>query len=91
MGVQPSNAAPFCENYSKPYFDAKQLEKGIEYEVVKILGPFFLTKCPFLKKVPFLGNVKHCPKFLDLELLIEIETFKLSSSRYKSAMRVCIW
>ena len=25
--VQLSNAAPFCENYTKLYFDAKHLEK----------------------------------------------------------------
>ena len=27
--VQQSNAAPFCKNYAKLYFDAKPLEKGL--------------------------------------------------------------
>ena len=27
--VRLSNAAPFCENYTKFYFDAKHLEKGL--------------------------------------------------------------
>ena len=60
MGVQPSNAAPFCENYSKPYFDAKQLEKGIEYEVVKILGPFF-NKVSFFEKSALFGQCQTLP------------------------------
>ena len=45
---------PFCENYVKLYFDAKQrLNKGGE-----ILGPLFL------KKVIFLANIKRGPNFL---------------------------
>ena len=27
--IQLSNTAPFCENYTKLYFDAKHLEKGL--------------------------------------------------------------
>ena len=27
--AQQSNAAPFCENYARLFFDAKQLEKGL--------------------------------------------------------------
>ena len=27
--IRQSNAAPFCKNYAKFYFDAKHLEKGL--------------------------------------------------------------
>ena len=27
--IQQSDAAPFCENYAKLYFDTKHLEKGL--------------------------------------------------------------
>ena len=27
--VRPTNAASFCENYARLYFDAKHLEKGL--------------------------------------------------------------
>ena len=35
--VRLSNVAPFCENYTKLYFDAKH----------KIFGALFSRKCPF--------------------------------------------
>ena len=43
------NAAPFCENYAKLYFDTKHLEKGLNNEGrgMKFLVPFFQNKCPF--------------------------------------------
>ena len=30
--IRLSNAAPFCENYTKLYFNAKQLKKGLNRE-----------------------------------------------------------
>ena len=41
-----------CENYTKLYFDAKHLEKGLNRGGegrggVKFLVPFFQKKCPF--------------------------------------------
>ena len=29
LSVQQSDAVPFCENYTKLYFNAKHLEKGL--------------------------------------------------------------
>ena len=51
--VRLSKAVPFCENYTKFYFDAKHLEKGLNRGRVKFLGPFFLKKCRFHRKCPF--------------------------------------
>ena len=51
-----SNAAPFCKNYAKLYFDAKHLGKGLNRGAgLKFLGPFFQkNKMPFFhKKCPF--------------------------------------
>ena len=46
--VRLSNAAPFCENYTKLYFDAKHLEKGLKrMGGVKFLVPFFSKKVSF--------------------------------------------
>ena len=39
--VQQSGAAPFCENYAKLYFDAKEMG------LVKNFGSLILKKCPF--------------------------------------------
>ena len=41
--VQLSNAAPFCQNYTKLYFDAKHLENGLNRGEGrrKFLVPFF--------------------------------------------------
>ena len=50
--VRLSNAAPFCENYTKFYFDAKH----------KTFGAIFL------KKVPFLANIERYPTFLEYAL-----------------------
>ena len=48
-----SNAAPFCQNYVKLYFDAKHSEKGLNRGEVEFLEPFFQKsvllskeKCP---------------------------------------------
>ena len=51
------NTAPFCENYTKVYFDAKLLEKGLNRAAwggdggwLKFLVsnfPFFIKKSPF--------------------------------------------
>ena len=38
------DAALFCENYSKLYFDAKHLEKRLNRGVVKFLVLFFFQK-----------------------------------------------
>ena len=38
------DAAPFCENYLKLYFNEKHLEKRIEEGVVKYLMPFLFQK-----------------------------------------------
>ena len=43
--VRRSNAAPFCKNYAKVYFDAKHLQKGLnggEQGGVEIFGVLFL-------------------------------------------------
>ena len=39
--VRLSHAAPFCENYTKLYFDAKHLEKGLNRRWGEIFGAFF--------------------------------------------------
>ena len=54
--IIPLNAARFCENYTKLYFDAKHLEKGLNSGGggVKFIGPFFQKSFPFfMKKCPF--------------------------------------
>ena len=74
-----SNAAPFCENYTKLYFDAKHLEKGFNFFQKNALfqikcsfiikSALFYKKCFFFhKKVLFLVNVKCCPEFLEYAL-----------------------
>ena len=45
--VRLSNAAIFCENYTKLYFDAKHLWKGLNKELGKIVGALFSKKCSF--------------------------------------------
>ena len=44
--VRQSDAAPFCENYTKLYFDAKHLEKKTN-RGGKLLVPFLSKKCLF--------------------------------------------
>ena len=57
-----SNATPFCKNYTKLYFDAEPYKRDW-IGGMKVLVPFFR------KKVPFLANIKRCPKFLQYALL----------------------
>ena len=46
--VRQSDAAPFCENYAKLYFDVKHLEKELNRGGGKIFcGHSLKTKCPF--------------------------------------------
>ena len=53
--IRLSNAAPFCENYTK--FDTKHLEKGLNRgERGEIFGTL-------------LANIECCPKFLEYALL----------------------
>ena len=59
------NAAPFCENYTKLYFDAKHLEKGLNSEGG---GGGEIFGALFHKKVLFLTNIERCPKFLEYAL-----------------------
>ena len=66
--IQLSNTAPFCKNYTKLYFDAKHLEKGLNRRG-EIFGALFSKKVAFFhKKVPFLANIECCPKFLEYAL-----------------------
>ena len=44
--VWQSDAASFCENYTKLYFDAKHVEKGLNKGLWNFWCPFFL-KGPF--------------------------------------------
>ena len=46
------SSCPFCENYTKLYFDAKHLEKGLNMDERggrkgKMFGALFSRKCPF--------------------------------------------
>ena len=45
--VRLSDAVPFSENYAKLYFNAKNLEKGLNRGVGEIFGAFFSKKCSF--------------------------------------------
>ena len=45
--VWHSDAALFCENYAKLYFDIKHLEKGLNRGWWNFLCTFFRRKCPF--------------------------------------------
>ena len=52
--VRLSNAAPFCKNYTKHFFDAKHLEKGLNRGRGGGWCPFFFKKVFFFhKKCPF--------------------------------------
>ena len=42
--VRLLNAAPFCKNYAKLYFNAKHLKKGLN-RGGKIFGALFSKKC----------------------------------------------
>ena len=54
-----SDAAPFSKIYAELYFDAKRLEKGLNWGGGEIFGALFF------KKGPFLVNNGRCPDFLD--------------------------
>ena len=41
LRIQQSDAALFCENYAKLYFNAKRLEKGLNKGWRKIWFPFW--------------------------------------------------
>ena len=64
------NAAHFCENYAKLYFDANHSEKGLNSKGGGgIFGAFFQISGLFSEKMyPFLANIKRCPKFLEYPL-----------------------
>ena len=51
------DAASFCENYQKLYFDVKHVEKGLNRDWQHFW-------CSFFKTVPLLANIGHCPNFL---------------------------
>ena len=46
--IQQLDTAPFCENYTKLYFDAKCLEKGLNRGWWNFWWPFFLKKTNLL-------------------------------------------
>ena len=60
--VRLSDCAPFYENYTKLYFDAKCLKTGLNMGWLN-LG------CFFSQKVPFLANIGRCPNVLGLKAL----------------------
>ena len=45
--VRQSDAAPFCENYTKLYFDVKHLEKGLNRRWWNFWWPFFQKSALF--------------------------------------------
>ena len=45
--VWQSDAAPFCENYTKLYFHSKHLEKRLNTGWWNFYCTFFQKKCPF--------------------------------------------
>ena len=87
--VRLSNAAPFCENYTKFYFDAKHLEKGLNTGCRGLGGgggAKFLVLF-FHKKVSFLANIKCCPKFLvyAVNILLHFKIF------FSGLNKLCTW
>ena len=72
------NGAPFCENYAKLYFEAKHLEKGLNFffggGAWNFGGPFFKKSFLFHKKVSFLVNIECCLKFLEYALQVDSST-----------------
>ena len=61
LRVQRSGAAPYCENYVKFYFIAKNLEKRLN----SWWGNFWFPFVFFFSKKPILANIESCPNFLD--------------------------
>ena len=72
-----SNTVPFCKNDAKIYFDAKQLEKGLNR------GDFW----------PFLANIKCCTKFLENPLTITALKLSLVEPQtiFHSMNYICHW
>ena len=64
--VRVSNAAPFCENYTKLCFNAKKFKKGLNRGEGRKRGKIFGAL--FSKKVSFLANVERRPRFLEYGL-----------------------
>ena len=58
--VQQLGAVLFCENYAKLYFDAKHLEKGLNWMWWDFWFPLSQKK-----KKPILANIGSFPNFLD--------------------------
>ena len=65
--VRLSNAALFCENYAKLYFDARLLENRLNRGG---WGTLFLKSVLFHKKVLFLTIIECCSKFLEYFVLV---------------------
>ena len=52
--IQQSDAAPFCEDYAKLYFDAKHSEKGLDTGWLNFW-------CPFFQKSTLFGQYQMLP------------------------------
>ena len=83
-----SNASLFWENYAKLYFDARDLEKGLNSGEG---GNFFQRSAYFIKKVFFFiesalsGQYQSYPKFLEYALLV------LSVNCLKFVFKIIFW
>ena len=66
LNVWQTDTAHFCEDNAKLYFDAKQLEKGLNRGWRSFWHAFFQ------KNVPFLVNIGCCLNFLK-EIYSEIK------------------
>ena len=62
--VRLSNAAPFCENHIKLYFDANHLKKELN-RCEGEGGRRTIFGALFSKKEPVLANIEGCPNFLE--------------------------
>ena len=66
--LRPIITTPFCKNYAKLYFDAKNLEKRLNMEGFFDL---FFKKCPFFHENGLiLANIKGFLKFVEYALLM---------------------
>ena len=80
--IRHLDAALFCKNHAKLYFDAKHLENGLKGGV-KIFG-YFLSK-----KVRLLVNIRHCPSFVDKALVAVKTSFRQRLNYFKMTLRFC--